>query len=79
MAALYARWNSSLRRTWVNDTPTLVTLVPMLAPMTMKMAWWRVSGVVTTSETANDVVNEELWKMLVARMPTKSPTRGLSA
>ena len=52
----------------------LVTVVPMLAPMTMGIALGMVRLPPPTRATTTDVVAEELWTTDVERIPTTRPT-----
>ena len=62
---------------WPTETSVFVTLVPMLAPMTIGIAPLTSSAPPATRPTAIEVVVDELWTRLVARMPMKRPTKGL--
>ena len=57
----------------------LVTEVPMLAPMTIGMAVSIGMLPPPTMATTNDVVVDEDWTRVVARIPTKRPSKGLDA
>jgi hypothetical protein len=59
------------------ETMVFVIVVPILAPMMMGIAPGNVSTPPATSPTVIEVVVDELWIILVARMPMRSPTRGL--
>jgi hypothetical protein len=54
-----------------------VTEVPMFAPMMIGIAPSMVNAPAATSPTVIEVVVEELWTSVVARIPMKSPTNGL--
>jgi hypothetical protein len=60
-------------------TMVLVVVVPMLAPMMMGTANSMVSAPEATNPTTIVVVVEELWIMLVARNPMRSPASGSDA
>ena len=79
MAAPNARRNSSLADTCPMDTSMLVTLVPILAPMTIGTAVATGISPVATSPTVKEVVKDELWTSGVIRMPTNRPASGLAA
>jgi len=53
-----------------------VIVVPMFAPNTIGIALVRVRQLDATKLTTRDVVNEELWTMLVTRMPVNNATKG---
>ncbi len=77
LAAANARRNSSFRVMCPSDTMAQVTVVPMLAPMMMGTAFSIDSMPAATNPTTVEVVMDELWTMLVARIPMKRPTSGL--
>ena len=52
-----------------------VTVVPMFAPMTMLMAWRRVSMPAASRPTVRTMVAEEAWIMAVTSMPVSSPVK----
>ena len=60
-------------------TMVLVTEVPMLAPMIMKMAMLTESSSAPTMETMIEVVVEEDWTSTVASTPIRRAEIGLSA
>ena len=60
-------------------TMVLVTEVPMLAPMIMKMAMLTESSSAPTMETMMEVVVEEDWTSTVASTPIRRAEIGLSA
>jgi len=74
---LSARLNSSLLVTWLMATSVFVTVVPMLAPMTIGMALRTLNAPEATNATTIEVVVEELCIMLVAKRPTNRPINGL--
>ena len=80
-----ARLNSMLLPMWPSETSIAVMEVPMLAPMMMGMAMDRAlagSSPMTpaaTRPTVIEVVVDELWMMLVTRMPMHRPTNGFWA
>ena len=78
MAIGNARSNSSLRPAWASDTTVAVTVVPMLAPMIIGIAWASGSGFsgAATRPTTMAVVTDELWTTVVASNPTISPKNG---
>jgi len=55
----------------------LVMLVPILAPIIIGMALLSERKLLPTRATTIDVEVEELWMMLVDKIPIKSPTKGL--
>ena len=61
-----------------SETTVAVTVVPMFAPMIIGTALLSGSGDsgAATSPTIIDVVTEELWTIVVARIPTTRPTSG---
>lgn len=65
---------------WASDTTVAVTVVPMLAPMTIGTALDRGNGFsgAATRATIIDVVTDELWTRVVAKRPTTRPTKGFS-
>ena len=75
-----ARSNSSRRPRCASDTTVAVTVVPMLAPITIGMALASGNGFsgAATSATIIDVVTDELWTSVVASRPTTRPTNGFS-
>ena len=52
-----------------------VTVVPMLAPMTMLMAWRRVSMPAASRPIVSTMVAEEAWIMAVTSMTVSSPVK----
>ena len=79
MATGKARSNSSRRPMWASETRVAVTVVPMLAPITMGIALARGSGFsgAATRATTMEVVTEELCMTVVASRPTMRPINGL--
>ena len=63
-----------------SETSVFVTVVPMLLPMIIGIAFATGSGSVgaATMPTMIDVVTDELCTRVVARTPTISPTNGLA-
>ena len=57
----------------------LVMVVPMLAPMTIAIAFSTLSSPAATAVTISEVLVEELWTSTVARMPSMTPLKGFSA
>ena len=80
MATGNARSNSSRRPRWASDTTVAVTVVPMLAPITIGTALASGSGCsgAATSATIIEVVTDELWTSVVASRPARRPTSGFS-
>lgn len=74
VAPANALLNSSFRVMWPKETKTLVTVVPMLAPMMMGIALGMVKLPPATKATTTEVVAEELWTMEVERIPATRPT-----
>lgn len=74
VAPAKALLNSSFRAMWPKETRTLVTVVPMLAPMMMGIAFGMVNPPPPTKATTTEVVAEELWTIEVERMPVTRPT-----
>ena len=74
--AAKARRNSALRVMWPSETSLAVTVVPMLAPMTMKMALRTPMASAATIPIMMLVVVDELCTMVVARMPMNRPING---
>ena len=72
-----ARLYSSVREMWARETIRLVMVVPILAPITMGMAFSKLRIPEPTRPTIIEVVVEEDWIMAVARIPIIRPTRGL--
>ena len=77
VAPANALLNSSFRVMCPKETKTLVTVVPMLAPMMMGIALGMVRLLPATRATTIEVVAEELWTTEVERMPATRPTKGL--
>ena len=61
---------------WPSETSLAVTVVPMLAPMTMKMALRTPMASAATIPIMMLVVVDELCTMVVARMPMNRPING---
>ncbi len=59
------------------DTSVFVTEVPILVPMITGTALATSKTPDDTRTTTRLVVAEELWMRLVAKIPTKRPTKGL--
>ncbi len=68
--------NSDFRVMCPSETILAVTVVPTLAPITIKIAPVTSRAPAATRPTIKLVVVEELCTMVVARMPMKSPTIG---
>ena len=77
VAAANARLNSADWRTCPNETSVLVTVVPMLAPMTIGTACSTPSAPEATNPTMTEVLADDDWTRTVPRMPTHSPAMGL--
>jgi len=77
VAAPIALRNSSFLVMCPSDTRVLVTVVPILAPMMMGIAFLSVRKPEATRPTVMDVVVEELWIMLVTRIPIRRLANGL--
>ncbi len=76
VAAATARLNSTGRRMLPTDASVLVTLVPMLAPITIGTAAPTLSTPEATRPTIVDVVTDEDWTSTVASTPTNRPAIG---
>jgi hypothetical protein len=74
---LNALLNSSFRVMWPRATSVHVTVVPILAPITIGIALLMERTPDATKATTMDVVVPELCIMLVARIPMNKPTKGL--
>ena len=57
-------------------TMVLVTEVPMLAPITMKIPDLTVTDPAPTSDTIMEVVEEDDWMRTVQMIPTITPATG---
>ena len=77
IAAPIALLNSLRLPTWPSETSVFVTVVPMFAPIIIGIALETLRPPEPTMPTTIEVVVEELWTMLVASMPIRSPTKGL--
>ncbi len=77
VAVAKARRNSSPRRTWPSDTSVLVTVVPMLAPITIGTAASTVRAPDATRPTMIDVVADDDCTRMVATIPTHRAASGL--
>ena len=82
VAAANARLNSFPRFICPMETMMLVTVVPIFAPMIIGIALLRgkkimpVLVVALAIPTMIDVVVEELWNMVVAKIPMNKATKG---
>ena len=77
VAAVNALLKSSFLVTKVRETRTFVIVVPMFAPITIGMAASMDITPLPASPTINEVVVDELWIILVTRIPVKRPAKGL--
>jgi hypothetical protein len=59
------------------ETIMLVTVVPILAPIIMGIAPPKFNAPLLTIPTINEVVVDELWKMVVERIPINKAINGL--
>jgi hypothetical protein len=62
---------------WPMETIILVTVVPMFAPIIMGTAPPKFNAPLLTIPTINEVVVEELWKIVVERIPINKAINGL--
>ena len=76
VAVAKARLNSSGLVIYPNETSTLVILVPTLDPIMIGIAACTLKTPPATKTTVREVVVEELCRILVAKIPTKSPIKG---
>jgi hypothetical protein len=74
---LTALLNSSLLPICPRETRVFVTVVPILAPITIGIALDTFMTPEPTIPTTMEVVVEELWTRLVAKIPINKPTKGL--
>ena len=59
------------------DTMVLVTVVPMLAPITICIAPAKDKAPLLTIPTINEVVVDELWNKTVENIPMNRAPKGL--
>ena len=74
--AAKARLNSFPRLICPIETIVFVTVVPMFAPMIIGIAPVKVMAPPETIPTMRDVVVEELWNKVVAKIPINSEIKG---
>ena len=76
MDAENARLNSLPLLICPIETIVFVTVVPILAPIIMGIAPFKVTAPPETIPTIIDVVVEELWNKVVAKIPINKATNG---